>query len=604
MTLSSFNIDYFPDRGNPNVTISSIDASGGIVCSRTNGQVPCFIQVSASAILANGTFHPYEDLDYRWDFDDDDGNELIANPGVGGGILNLHRQLGPEAAYCYRAAGTYTIKLTIRGKNRPFFIKKIVTQQITVSDFVKTGGEYWFDSVGGSDSNDGLSSDFPMQSLTALNRLLEDTSNRAFHIKRGSSYSGSVSLNILPNALVPRSGIRIDAYGIGAKPRFNINSGSNSAVFMYNGSSFPSPKDDIVLSNLHFSNSGTSTAHAIVWVGAFGHATAAVSNIYFDNITSEATVSNANINNFTMNCNAVSKAHQTKMGLWNCTLISPVTPSYLNQGIYCEAGAWFFFVGGSIVGGTFGATYDHHIYPNVQAHSLYRAINFGPGSLRNHCINTNWNSVSGSLEYAQFILIIDNNMTGTARCCDFDNGNNDPSATLFKNVVIEHNRIHDLNQDDVIITYATESLTIRDNEVWNCIGGRWYGPAPSAEHGAVHSSHIYRNKIYVPAKVDYSDDILSFPGTVWVQPQTITDNIIQDMRSTARIATIPFAEQVGATINRNQFYTPNDINSKYLRDGVTEKSLADWQAAGFDAKGSHANPNWIDPKNGDFRVAV
>src|SRR5580704_799835 len=93
-------------QGNPNVTVTAIDVSGGIVCSRTSGQIPCFLQVSASAITATGTAVPYEDLSYSWDFGDSSGSELFTNP-VTGKVVNVNdAQAGPEAAYCYRSAGT------------------------------------------------------------------------------------------------------------------------------------------------------------------------------------------------------------------------------------------------------------------------------------------------------------------------------------------------------------------------------------------------------------------------------------------------------------------------------------------------------------------
>src|SRR5262245_12733905 len=80
--------------GNPNVTITAIDASGGIVASRTSGQTPCFIQVSASAITATGTSVPYEDLEYSWNFGDSAGTELIVNP-TNNNIVNANAQSGP-----------------------------------------------------------------------------------------------------------------------------------------------------------------------------------------------------------------------------------------------------------------------------------------------------------------------------------------------------------------------------------------------------------------------------------------------------------------------------------------------------------------------------
>src|SRR3989304_1209054 len=83
-------------NANPDAKVLSIDTSGGIVCSRTSGQIPCFVQVSASAIAALGgeienssvDFWECEDLPYGGAFGTPEGTETFTDPrpaGVGGG---------------------------------------------------------------------------------------------------------------------------------------------------------------------------------------------------------------------------------------------------------------------------------------------------------------------------------------------------------------------------------------------------------------------------------------------------------------------------------------------------------------------------------------
>src|SRR3989304_405755 len=147
-------------NANPDAKVLSIDTSGGIVCSRTSGQTPCFVQVSASAIAALGgeienssvEFRAYEDLHYSWDFGNPGGTETFTDPrpaGVGGGgTKNANSdQTGPGAAYCYRTAGTYTVTLTIRARNAYGVTPRKSTQAITVSAFSASNGTYYFDSV-------------------------------------------------------------------------------------------------------------------------------------------------------------------------------------------------------------------------------------------------------------------------------------------------------------------------------------------------------------------------------------------------------------------------------------------------------------------------
>src|SRR4051794_22411707 len=82
-----------PFRGDPNARFTSVDTGRGIVLSRASGQLPAFVHVSASAILAAGeildgsgnaisraALRPYERLEYRWDFGDPDGTEIFNDP--------------------------------------------------------------------------------------------------------------------------------------------------------------------------------------------------------------------------------------------------------------------------------------------------------------------------------------------------------------------------------------------------------------------------------------------------------------------------------------------------------------------------------------------
>lgn len=105
-------------RGNPFPTISAIDVSGGIAINgRTTGPNQFFVQVSACNVTATGSDRPYEDLEFQWNFGDPAGTETFTNPANGQTVNANTDQYGGGATYCYRRAGTYTITLTVRGKN-------------------------------------------------------------------------------------------------------------------------------------------------------------------------------------------------------------------------------------------------------------------------------------------------------------------------------------------------------------------------------------------------------------------------------------------------------------------------------------------------------
>src|SRR5579871_559450 len=110
--------------GNPNCDVTVIE--GRIFVSRRTGQAPCFIHASASDVTCRGTrvlgvglrmpALPYEDLEFSWDFGDRRGEELFTRP-TDGATVNANRQIGPEALYCYRRPGSYTITLVVRGRS-------------------------------------------------------------------------------------------------------------------------------------------------------------------------------------------------------------------------------------------------------------------------------------------------------------------------------------------------------------------------------------------------------------------------------------------------------------------------------------------------------
>ena len=105
-----------PDyQGKPAITgLTTITPK--IVCSRTpTGILPFHIQVSASETTCDAG-NAYRDLHYSWDFGDSAGAEVFTDY-FNGESHNVNTQDGPEAAYLYRNAGTYTVTLTVTGKD-------------------------------------------------------------------------------------------------------------------------------------------------------------------------------------------------------------------------------------------------------------------------------------------------------------------------------------------------------------------------------------------------------------------------------------------------------------------------------------------------------
>jgi hypothetical protein len=259
-----------PYTGSPVANITSFDTSGGFAMSRTSGQLPAFVHVSASPILAAGTTEPYEDIEYTWDFGDPGGTEVFVDPAVwpytsGGPAVNANTdQVGPDAVYVYRTAGTFTITLNIRARNTGGFITTSVAQTFVASTFNASGGEFWIDGTAVTDGSGTLIS--PFNNL--LSAFLASTgggtfTNVAWHIKRGSNFvGGPVGIG---NGGRPVSGFRVDAYGTGTDPARNDTSNSYGAVQFDNNNGISIT--DIVVSNIRAITSGANTSARVGGIG-------------------------------------------------------------------------------------------------------------------------------------------------------------------------------------------------------------------------------------------------------------------------------------------------------------------------------------------------
>lgn len=133
--------------GHPKITgLTTITPK--IVCSRTpTGVFPFFVQVSACETTSNAG-KTYRDLDYRWNFGDASGTETMTDHATGKTVNLNTSQMGPEAGYIYRTPGTYTITLTVSGKDEDGdLITASTTSLLTIANYYvfranATGGTF------------------------------------------------------------------------------------------------------------------------------------------------------------------------------------------------------------------------------------------------------------------------------------------------------------------------------------------------------------------------------------------------------------------------------------------------------------------------------
>lgn len=546
--------------------------------------------VSAGGISATGTSFPYDHLEYRWDFGEPAGAEIYTDP-RSGRTKNINIQYGPEAVYTYRTAGTYTITLRARGlTSGGAFIDYTTTEIVTVTAFDVSGGEYWFDSVAGSDANDGLDISRPKQTISALNALI--TSNCRINLKRGSHWIVAAGIE-MPDAIV--TGFRLQAYGTGAKPIVEVNTGSDNCFGMNNGNASSNySKRDTFISGIILSQ--TANHNAVKTSGS--SVNGVIDDTYFDDCEFRITYGSG-ISSISCDFNKDLRSTSSRMGFTGCTFYATPTAGLgTKHGFFGGSNIWFHCLGCDFTGGgTSVGGLDHHMYLETREHLLLVMNDFGDGPGRNYAANINLRKsvTEPTLQYGQWFNLRENRVSGTWRGFDCSETHGDIAIGRFKNFVVERNNFTGITGDGVLLFYSAETYTLRGNRTWGCNGGRFF--APQSTMATILQSFVYENWDFVTTGL----------GQIYYQvafslPQQITRNVIHDTRTTASTIRVDYASSGSSLIDRNQIYAPNDTTPLY--NGGTAQSWAQWQAQGFDLNGSTTDPNWIDPANGVFDVPV
>jgi hypothetical protein len=570
-------------QGNPNVNITAIDTSGGIEMPRASGQSPYFAHVSASAITATGTERPYEDLEFSWDFGDPDGVEVFTRP-KDNAKVNANAQGGPEAVYCYRKPGRYTITLTIRGcagldaAGIPkSFVIATVTRSVTVTAFNASGGHWYFDSVHGNDRNDGRSPATPKQSLAAMTAAA-DIPNAAVHLKRGSSWihDGKSYAALYVN----RSPLRIDAYGSGSKPA--IKSNGRAIVYVPNHHSF----NDLIISNVALAGGPSFQGTPFAFVQSDSYH---CSYIYLDNVD----LANQSPVGYLYSAvgGGAARALGVKAwiggGTWNCTGSNPVQ---IHSAVNFGATQWMFHYGLTVI----GDTKNHHINPETtDGHAVYRwvkTVGKIESNFYSFCLALRVREYAGGDHSYQLVseCYFDGGMDGISCSAVVD------ASNIARGFIVERCAFDGLQRMGVYTASLGEG-TFRDNMFWNCDRYIHINIASRA------SVKYYRNRHYRAGTSAHPilHHLLVAPGSPrW----EITDNEFYDVRggSKSNILRINIAEQIraGSLIDRNQYFAPHQPDAKFMQDGTM--SFAQWQAAGFDRHGRVADLRWRDPAHGKF----
>ena len=617
--------------GNPNSTITAIDTSGGIVTSRDadafTAQAPYPIHCSASAITATGTTRPFEDLEFNWTVTGPETGDTFVRPTDGATVNSFTDQVSPEAAFFLRTPGTYMITLVCRGKNGAGYTTASVTKTVSFVAFNPTGGTYYLDknAVG---TGDGLSAVNAFTTTAALNAAASTNgtyktyTNLSIQIKNGSDFTGQVGLQFNQFGYNKYTGVRVQTYGTGAKPIFDDPNWTTLDLTKNTSASNDSPMYDIIFSGLSFKKT-TGTASALISVAATSVPQKPIENLYFDNcdmwMDRDTASSYVQIVQFEPG-NPDTNPFKA-FGFWKCTIANPAVVSHISCGISNSSGQWFFVYGTAISGGGINDK-DHHIYPDVKFHELYKWSSFGtPGvqSTRGYCLNLNFDTAAGqpgTVVQTRWHVISENQMTGTNSAVDAGNrGGNfprggagfyptdpaDDTSVQFIDWVVERNAMFGMHGNLLMQPACLVTGTVRDNRAWGNTNAVPFvdtvdlGQYPPTMANVL-TSRIYRNRIHIAAG-SQSGPVISFATAGYVQPQHWTDNIIADYRSTtANIMQFYFSDMIaaGILIDRNTMWTPNATGGVMFYVNATPKTYAAYRSGtGFDQNGSNTtNPGW------------
>jgi hypothetical protein len=155
-------------RGSKRVTVT--DVTAGIATPRTSGEVPFFLQASASDTVATGSSHPYRDGEFRWMLEKSDGGggwdamptyRNQVSPVTGDAVNPYTDTVGGEFVAPIDSPGTYRLTLTARFYDGAGgYISDTETETYTITAFGEDANGHgsnhlYYDSIAGDDANDG-----------------------------------------------------------------------------------------------------------------------------------------------------------------------------------------------------------------------------------------------------------------------------------------------------------------------------------------------------------------------------------------------------------------------------------------------------------------
>ena len=200
----------------PSLTHASITPS--LSPSRTTGVAPLSVFFDASSTTASTTTLPFHELDYSWNFGDDDNATWTygSNPGIN----KKNRAYGPESAHVFETPGTYTVTLNVFDGTDTVTTTQVIT--VTDPDTVFSGTNTT--CFANNTTYTGCPAGATQTGNTSALSLATCTAGRRCLFKRGDTYTTDAQ------TFSAAGSVTIGAYGSGTQPIFSRTSETVTAI--------------------------------------------------------------------------------------------------------------------------------------------------------------------------------------------------------------------------------------------------------------------------------------------------------------------------------------------------------------------------------------
>ncbi len=568
---------------------NSNDLQPAIQISRTAGELPFHVYVSASDTLMDGVEHPYDQVSYSWDFGDSDSLHIFNHP-VSNQPANANTdQQGPEASYVYDYADSYQITLTASYQRGDELLQESTSITVNASEW--SGQTRYIDPDFGNDENDGASTEAPWQSWGAITGWLTAQDHRRALIKRGTLLQVDHSMNI------STSNTRLGAYGEGERPELLATQILSNFIRLYPEASL----EDHVYSDLTL-NGNNGNVGSLVYSSLYKDTQAyklnhlAFINMNFvnddDHVLSENGSEIIKAKNF-ISLNNQFESRIEDVLVWGSNFER--NHSFKN-GIYAEMKKYLAVVGTSFSGGDGNAVKDHPIYPAGVNHALYRWLDFKETYSNNFSIN----NAAKDNKILQYTLVDGCSITGGRNGLDYTRHNADAMG-WFSELIIQNNAFKNLgmpSQGYGIIGGSVKRITVRDNLFY----GNIQSDIVVAKDGDIDVDLIISdNKMWKGNEPSDTGPMLDLQG---IKTLTLSNNIlVNEGFSGGSKLFFQFAipEDREWQLDNNQYWAP-DITSpfKVLADSNSYYDFTQWQAQGYDENSTNSDPIFINPIQGEF----